>query len=247
MNGTINLNEINEVILPLFIVENNDPTTYLGMGFTIADHLILTCWHCVDVTLKENENIAAIVVREGGQDHTVLYLGNIEQDANGLDLAIAAHGYKLSYPLELFSNDIPIGMDIWTYGRPHTVKQKIGNDIKFDSPLLYLKGYTIRTLNYSTPNFGQMPSFELSFAPPRGMSGAPILLAGTNKVVGLIYGSNDISMIEHTRFVDPETGVSEPEVHRIVSYGLAHHTRSLNNIRGQLTNGQPLGEFIRRR
>lgn len=244
MNGSISLDKINEVILPIFIVSEGDPITFLGMGFTIADNLLVTCWHCVDIELEENQQIAAIIVREGGQDHTVLYLENIQQDANRLDLATAIHGYKLSCQFEISSENIAIGRDIWTYGRPYTIKQRAGDKIKFDSPLIFLKGYITRTLNHNHQEYGIMPSFEMNFAPPKGMSGAPILLLGTTKIIGVIHGSNDVSVIEQTKYVDPDTGKAEPEIQRILSYGLAHHTISLKNLIGIATGGLALNKYL---
>ena len=78
MNGTISLDNINEVILPLFIVSEKTPITYLGMGFTVANNLLVTCCHCLDVELKKDQQIAAIIVSEVGNDNSIFYLTNID-------------------------------------------------------------------------------------------------------------------------------------------------------------------------
>lgn len=236
---------MNEVLLPLFKISEGNLLEYLGMGFTVTDNLLVTCWHCVDVELNDGESIGAIIMREDGQNHIIMYLENIERDKNGLDLATANHAYvPKTYILELNSDDQPIGIDIWAYGRPHTTKQRLGKEIKFYSPPLLLKGNITRTLSYDHYEYGEMPSYEMSFPPPKGMSGAPIFLNGSTKIIGVIHGSNDISMVEQTRYVDPHTGESEPEIHRIVSYGLAHHTRSLINLQTSATSGLPLYDYV---
>jgi hypothetical protein len=71
-----------------------------------------------------------------------------------------------------------------------------------------------------------MPSWELSFAVPGGLSGAPLFLDGTLEVVGVVYGNNDVATIEESATVD-SSGVRSPEVQRIVSFGLAHHHSQL--------------------
>jgi len=111
--------------------------------------------------LNGNESIAAIIVRKDGQNHTMLVLENIQRDANGLDLATANHAYvSKAHPFELVSVDQPIGIDIWTYGRPHTTKKREGKEIKFDSPPLLLKGNVTRTLSYNHGEYGENMSIS---------------------------------------------------------------------------------------
>ena len=80
--------------------------------------------------------------------------------------------------------------------------------------------------------------------PPAGLSGAPLIKLRTHQVVGVVYGSNDVGSIDHFASVNPETGYVEPEVQRIVSFVLAHHTEVIWSLRGVATEHQPLIEYL---
>jgi hypothetical protein len=87
-------------------------------------------------------------------------------------------------------------------------------------------------------------SYELDMPAPEGLSGAPVVLHGTKAVVGVVYGHNDVALVEEHATVDDETGARSPEVLRIVSFGLAHHTHTLHELRGKATGGRPLKELV---
>ena len=240
--------KIHEVILPIFKTKVSgayELISYQGTGFIIAPKVLMTCWHCVDEPLKENEQYAAIVVREDGSDHTLFPLSNIERDSNGMDLATASHEYIPSeYLLKLALNDVPFGTEIWTYGYPFTTPERLRDrSLRFTVPPQFFKGYIVRNLVFKQPDFGDVPSYELDLHVPKGLSGAPLMKVGDTVVIGVIYGSNDIATIEHISAVDPESGKNEPEIQRIVSLGLAHHTANLLQANGKATDNLSLLDY----
>lgn len=245
-------NQIHEVILPIFKTTNVKPydlISFQGMGFIIAPNLFLTCWHCLDDPLENNEQYAAIAVKEDGSDHTLIQLSNIERDANGLDLATANHDYTPSeYVLKVGLNDAAFGQEIWTYGFPLTTPERSPDGkMIFNVPPQFLKGYIIRNLTYNQPGFGNTKSYELDMLVPKGLSGAPLMILGNSIVIGVIYSSNDVATIEHFSSINPATQVREPELQRIISFGLAHYTENLLLVRGKATENQPLIDYCKKR
>ena len=79
---------------------------------------------------------------------------------------------------------------------------------------------------------------------PDGLSGAPLIVRGSDAIVGVVYGTIDVARTEEVSAVDPETGARTPQVQRIVSFGLAHHTWALGELRGPATGGRPLADVM---
>lgn len=77
---------------------------------------------------------------------------------------------------------------------------------------------------------------------PEGLSGAPLMtLAG--EVLGVVYGTVETASIAEWASVDEE-GKRTPEVQRIVSFAVAHHTDSLLSLSGAATSGRTLREYL---
>jgi hypothetical protein len=102
----------------------------------------------------------------------------------------------------------------------------------------------MRTFHYSQNEFGQVVSYELDMPTPVGLSGAPLVDRRTRTVIGVVYGTNDVALIEELSTVDPESGSRLPEIQRKVSFGLAHFTDSLRALTNDLTENMPLADFI---
>ena len=108
----------------------------------------------------------------------------------------------------------------------------------------FLEGYVMRSFYYEHLRFGRTPSYELDMPTPAGLSGAPLVRTGSQDVIGVIYGSNDVATIEQMAQINTDTGKREPEIHRIISFGLAHYTETLRKLSGAATKGLPLYEFL---
>jgi hypothetical protein len=86
-------------------------------------------------------------------------------------------------------------------------------------------------------------AYELDMPTPEGLSGAPLIRMGSKEVVGVVYCTNEVALIKQFEQVD-EDGRREPEIHRVVSFGLAHSTSSLHSLSGPATGGIPLGQCM---
>jgi len=248
MDMDIDRKRIHELIVPIFKTgkDTNDISkyVYLGTGFMLRDNILLTCWHCIkDIKIKEDEQISAVIVKEDGSDHKVFQLGHYEQDLNKTDICVMAHPFKASeYLLKLPKNiDYPFGTTIWTYGYPETTKI-YGKD-KLLVPPQFFRGYITRTLEFKGyEEFKDIASYEINIPFPKGLSGAPICTEQM-EVIGIVYGTNDIATIEEYSESKKEDGNVELvyEKQRIQSYGLAHHTTTILNIKSNIFES---GKFL---
>ena len=64
------------------------------------------------------------------------------------------------------------------------------------------------------------------------------------EVYGVIYGSRGVEAIDQFASVDPDSGERTPEVVRLTTFGLAHHTETIVEAAGQATGGRPLRELV---
>ncbi len=107
-----------------------------------------------------------------------------------------------------------------------------------------LEGYITRSFYFEHLQYGVVPSYELDMPAPQRLSGAPLFSAVTGEVVGVVYGTNDVGLVEEFSSVNPETGERKPEIHRIVSFALAHYTDTLRLLTGDATQGLALAEYV---
>lgn len=247
VGGGSNQVQVDWDIVPIFLVERTEPSapiSFQGTGFTIAQNLLVTCWHCVSSPCSDNEQYAAVIeVQPGG--FKAFFLTNIEQDTNGSDLATANVDLPRVWELTLASGSVLPADDVCTYGFPLTRHKKLpGGGGQFMLHPRYLRGYITWAFNYEHPQYGEVPSYELDMPTPEGLSGAPLIRVNTPEVIGVIYGTHDVATVEQFTSIDPETGEKEPEVQRLESFGLAHHIKTLRLLRGAATQGLPLEEYL---
>lgn len=229
-------------VLPIFAAnEKGHAHTFRGTGFLIAPRLLLTCWHCVLGPLPPGHQY--VVCFQPDSSHATLWafaqLRDVEQDRGGSDLATAT--VDLSPDVELKLGKEPrMGEDVFAVGFPLTEPPSDSNP-RFMVSRRYLQGYITRGFNHTIrPGSAPVPSFELDMKAPAGLSGAPLIRARTNQVVGVIYGEHSVARIEEAASIDPDTGVRTPEVQRLVSFGLAHLTRTVEALSTRATQGKPL-------
>ncbi len=85
-------------------------------------------------------------------------------------------------------------------------------------------GYIQRTFNYAPPGRKAYPAFELSFAAPPGLSGAPVFLAEEPRtLVGIVTDNfQTYSLIEETEEVRGSIGAAQRTEYRsVITYGVA--------------------------
>jgi len=238
---------VDKDILPIFIINGKKPFnihSFCGTGFIISPNLFITCWHCVKGEIPLYHKYAAMIESNSGK-FKVSYIYNIEQDQNGSDISISNIQHDPTLGLMISEKDSALGVDVWTFGYPLTDKF---NDSDGRNEFVlngrFLQGYITRAFIYESSIYGQVPSYELDMPVPDGLSGAPLIRSGSKEVIGVIYGNNDVDTIDKFSSVDPETGKREPEIVKIVSFGLAHYTDTLLNVKCKATKNQTLKEFL---
>jgi hypothetical protein len=204
-----------------------------GTGFLLAGGVFVTCWHCVAAALPTERFYAGVRDRVRGKN-AANPLGGIERVGQA-DLAVCRIAFEPELGFRIADQPPPMGAAVWTFGYPLTEvrRRQDGSKVFLAHPRL-LRGHITRRFVYEHPSLGPVPSWELSFAAPEGLSGAPLMLEGTLDVIGVIYGNNDAAAIEQFASIDPVTGKREPEIQRIVSFGLAHYLTSLDPIKDRI-------------
>jgi len=248
----IGLYKPSTTVLPVFIVSSTNPSelvSFQGTGFLIAPSLLVTCWHCVKARLPDECTYA--VFRETNPNKWKPYLlSNVQQDHNGADLATANVDLRPTMRLTLAKDAGYLGTEVWTYGYPFTEKTcQQGNTSDFTLHPIFLQGYVMRSFYYRHPEkqYGSVPSYELDMPGPEGLSGAPVMRSPSLEVIGVLYGTHDVVTIDEFSSIDPDSGKQQPEVRRIVSFTLAHHTDTLKFLRGAATDGLSLDEYLDRK
>lgn len=238
---------ISRDILPIFIFNEKDtanPVAFQGSGFLVAPQLLVTCWHCVNARLESGAKYG-VAIKDDAGDYRAVFLDNVEQDYNGNDLATANVDLKPSLALRLARKDVPYGTYVFTFGYPLTRERKFGNgNIEFELEGRYLEGYVMRAFHFDYPGYGRTNSYELSIPTFPGLSGAPVIRVGSTEVIGVVYYSHEVATVDQYVSIDPTTGKRQPEVQRIIDFGLAHFTDTLQKLRGKATNGLPLADHL---
>ncbi|MEA3254109.1 MAG: serine protease, partial [Chloroflexota bacterium] len=233
-------------ILPIFITtkpDTVDPARFRGMGFLIAPNILITCWHCICDPLEKGQQYAAVV--KEGESYTTHILLNAEQHPLGLDIALAQVDLAPELGLTLGIRELSPGDSIFTYGYPLPGSPPTG-DARPKSPLTvrFLRGYVTRSLYHNQAGFVRTPCYELDLPTTYGLCGAPIIKSRTREVAGVIFGSLELPQI----ILSPEPGSSVKNKQigtgQAISFGLAHYTDSLWSLRGTVTQGKPLREFL---
>lgn len=209
------------------------PIAFAGTGFVPHHGIFATCWHCV--APPSDRDLCYTVAVHRGQGFAALPLREIHRDPAGSDLATAAIDLPGTLGFELASEDPGAGTDVYSFGYPFTTRLEVERRL--------LRGYMTRGFRYDHLALGEVLSYELDMPCPAGLSGTPVLLARSRRLLGVVYGSNDVATVDSVATVD-EAGQHQPEVRRIVSFGLAHHLETLRALRGPATGNRPLADLL---
>lgn len=214
-----------------------------GTGFFPVPRVFVTCWHCV----ARPRGYVAMVRIPGSERYSLWPLLDITRHPNGCDLAVARVALTHTRPLALSIADSEAlaGTEVWSYGYPFsTLLRGMDGENVLHWGGRYLQGYITQGFHDEDRGYGTTMAYELDMPTPAGLSGAPLLKRNTREIIGVVYGMNDVALMEHFSQIDQE-GNRLPEIQRVVSFGLAHHTANLQSLAGPATNGKPLAEYIR--
>lgn len=229
--------ELEQNIVPVFLVRDREPIAFCGTGFLLRD-VFVTCWHCVEKT-PEPDHTYIGAARVNG--HFVPWpLLDLEQDANGSDLALARVDAAATLGITLSSEGRLLGHDVWTYGYPLTEPRREADGLHFTLHGRALRGYATRTFDYRHPRFGAVSSYELDMPAPAGLSGAPLLLSSTREVIGVVYGSHQVQVADAEEYGQQTERVSIASV----TFSLAHRSKTLRAARAKATQQKTLAEYL---
>lgn len=240
-------------VLPLVGIDHPQHPTkseILGTAFVATDGVLVTCWHVVRGAIQAGWTVIAAFDKHGDGHFTRVDVTDITRHPTNDDLASAridmpGAGWRLpehDTPIDLGTNVVAMG-----YPLPDVRLDNDGGLTHLVSFQL-LKGYLTHVPIIERSGYPPAVSFELDMPAPAGLSGTP-LLHGTerNVLLGVVYGTNDVARIESLGSVDPDTGQRTPEIQRIVSFALAHHTRTLRSLRGPAIDNRSLGALMHER
>jgi hypothetical protein len=176
--------------------------------------------------LPKGQFLAAARKHQSGV-YEIRPLTQIGHDSRGYDLATASVEFDAedqAWPL--YPGNCEWGMSIWSWGYPLSLKEEKpdGNTALRIYPR-FLRGYVTRRFLGDPPTF---PQVELDMQCPPGLSGAPIVYEGTDKVLGLVFAHNN----------------TEIGGHPVYHYGYAFDRELLDGLAGPATNGLPLGKVL---
>ena len=215
---------------------------FRGTGFLVSRNLFMTCWHCVDPPAAEGHHLALVGSTELGRLRAAPLL-EISRDLDGFDLATARIRADPRLPFTLEETIAEFGTDVATFGYPLTdTPTEMRPTFRVNGR--YLRGYITRDFNYDGLEGGEVRSYEVDMRAPEGLSGAPLVARGTRRLVGVIYGQNEVGTIDRFVSVDSE-GKRIPEVQQVESFALAHHTSTVLKHRSEATDGVALEELLR--
>ncbi len=228
---------LESTIVPILLMDGEDPVEFCGTGFLFPKQVFVTAWHCVERQIKAGQRFIG-APRVAGKFKS-WRLADLAQDANGSDLALARVDAEPALPFRLSAEGRLIGHDVWTYGYPLTESRRDHDGLlHFTLHGRVLRGYATRTFDFTHQRFGVVSSYELDMPTPGGLSGAPLLLPGTHEVIGVVYGSHQVQ--------SADAGGEVPERVTIwsVTFGLAHRSKTLRAARGPATQGKALADYL---
>ncbi len=205
----------------------------------------LTALHVVNRILAEGEELV-VVTCQGAESpeyetHEIL---RFEAHQDGFDLAIGEADCRSSSYVSIVGGEMALAQGVCTYGFPFTEGiQDLQGTRQWNIQARYFEGYITREVVYPHPGYRNTESYEVNFPAPSGLSGSPLLLAGSSGAIGVIYGNLESYTIADEREILPESGAVVSEVRKVVQFGLAHRNDTLLGIRASFLSGKSLLEW----
>jgi SNF2-related domain len=120
---------------------------------------------------------------------------------------------------------------VFGYPLPLNTRDTATRQPKIKMNAMLFKGYVVRIRIADFPGQPETRSYELDMPAPPGLSGSPVLRAGSRDVVGVVV---------------TERGYEIPREDRMIYLAYAHHLWVLRAARGAATGNIPLDEFLAR-
>ena len=195
----------------------------LGSGFFVSPTMFLTCHHVLNSTrTPHRDGDRYVLARNEGGQVTAHRIASVETDRNlflrsELDAALLdCSGIKPNDYVSLSFGNINDGQEIGVYGYPLARLAAVDNQIDY-SGLVPRVSKGIVTAQFTTNlrsdegvDLRQVQVIEVNFLFVPGNSGGPVFDAKTGRVIGYVYGYNDVKIRDklETSQIDPPEGQS---------------------------------------
>ena len=198
------------------------PKRLLGTAFFVeSSRTFLTAWHVIEDARQaqaEGDRISLVV-----SDGRTKFLSIVEVFRPNVlaDIAIGLVDQDTSSLLSLSSERSALGKAVYCLGYPIHLFCVSHADMKFSIPLRFMRGH-IQSDVWADHDFLQtrqaVDYYELNFATPRGVSGAPVLLEDTNTVIGICVGTRRGEKLD---YIEERRPGEETKVYEIEHIGIA--------------------------
>lgn len=165
--------------------------------------------------------------------HQVRFLSVVEifrPDALA-DIAVGLVNQDAPSVLSLSSERVAIGNAVYCLGYPGHLFRISHIDKRYSVPLRFMRGHIQSDIwvNHEVLQAHQaVDYYELNFAIPQGVSGAPVIFEETNIVIGICVGTQKGQKLDHIE--ERELG-KETKIYEIEQIGIAQMSSIIANVK----------------
>jgi len=207
-----------------------------GTAFYLKNNTFITAGHCIKNALQHKSIGLGYAKADGLEFHEVTN----HEIISGYDIGFVQAHIPAAKALHWDYDELPMLADVKTVGYPYGLDLP---NLAFQSRAF--KGYVI-----SAPTFLRFQSkprcYELSFACPRGLSGAPLFIEEKElKVKGIVIGNASTEMLIYTDKEVVEEGKETVTVrYEATQFGIAFQTASIKHVQSSLL-GDSLDNYLK--
>lgn len=239
---------IEQIIVP--IVAGRRTTTpmalrLLGTAFFVGNaRTFLTAWHVMEGAeeAKRKGEEVFILVNDGGRLRPFLIV-DVRRPHPQADIAVGCVDQDVASPLSLFGGRISFGRNVCCIGYPLHLFRESPDRRQYSAPLRFMKGH-IHSDVWADHDLLQathpVDYYELSFPIPRGVSGSPVMLEGTNTVIGVCIGT--AKGMQFDSIQEREEGRTT-EIYDVERIGIAHMSSVVADVTFPWLNGKALKQL----
>lgn len=248
------------LVLPLFAADRESVGVYqsrslVGSSFLLGDGFALTAGHVANA-LFANDGIGVLGLPSLDSLEELHVSEVAEVETLPHDLAILRIRLKPNVTdprvvrFSWLASELSVFDEVWSIGYPY------GTHVVEEKHRILQRAFTGTIVGNPGPyqpvgsNLEPFDAYELSFAAPRGLSGAPLVAgrvpAQSRGVAGVVIGNSSSSMLVHH---SEETVSDGASVQKVIQYesltlGVAVATTSILPLRSRLLGGT-VGDYLR--
>lgn len=227
----------------------------LGTCFYLSEQFMLTAGHVVK-QLQAQQHIGMVGVFEPGPSSTTQWgLEVTDMELLPCDLGLLSVQFDLDQQRNCIfappwkEDVVAPAHDVSTWGYPYGL-QTHGDERAVIQRVF--KGHIVASpirFKLEGAEGEPFPVYELSFAAPRGLSGAPLMIKeGSQYVCGVVIGNSKTSMLIHNyeEVIEETNERTVVEHYESLSLGIAVQARAIMPLRSRMLGGT-IGEYLKKR